>query len=156
MGFTVRKASLVMVLTCLLLFTVFGGLVNVTLVRGIDFITINADGSVDGTTNITSADNVTYTFTGNITGYITVARNNIVIDGAGYTLEGAGDQDDTGIYLSGITNVTVRNTRIVNFEVGVWVFAYSNNNTVTENTFVDNHFGVELDVSLITQSATTS
>ena len=147
MGFTVRKASLVMVLTCLLLFTVFGGLVNVTLVRGIDFITINADGSVDGTTNITSADNVTYTFTGNITGYITVARNNIVIDGAGYTLEGAGDQDDTGIYLSGITNVTVRNTRIVNFEVGVWVFAYSNNNTVTENTFVDNRFAIELSVS---------
>jgi parallel beta-helix repeat protein len=141
-----RRVGLVLVLAFLLLFTVFG-IFNVALVRGADFITINADGSVSGTANIISADNATYTFTGNITGYITVARNNIVIDGAGYTLEGAGAQDDTGIYLSGITNVTVRNTRIVNFEVGVWVFAYSSNNTVTENTFVDNRFAIELSVS---------
>jgi parallel beta-helix repeat protein len=43
--------------------------------------------------------------------------------------------------------VTIRNTQIVNFGVGVYLQAYSNYNTVTENTFVDNSFGVELDVS---------
>ena len=141
-----RRVGLVLVLAFLLLFTVFNAW-NVALVRGAEFISINADGSISGTSNIVSGDNVTYTFTGNITGYITVARNNIVIDGAGYTLEGAGDQDDTGILLSGITNVTVRNTRIVNFEVGVWVFAYSSNNTVTGNTFVDNDFPLSISVS---------
>jgi parallel beta-helix repeat protein len=142
----VKRVVLVLGLAFLLLFTVFS-VWNVAFVRGADFITINADGSVSGTANIASDDNVTYTFTGDITGYITVARNNIVIDGAGYTLEGAGDQEDTGILLSGITNVTVRNTQIVNFEVGVWVFAYSSNNTVTENTFVDNDFAIEISVS---------
>ncbi|MBN1358114.1 right-handed parallel beta-helix repeat-containing protein [Candidatus Bathyarchaeota archaeon] len=141
-----RRVCLFFVLAFLLLFTVFSVL-NVGLVRGAEFITINADGSVTGTSNIVSGDNATYTFTGNITGYITVERNNIVIDGAGYTLEGAGDQDDTGIFLSGMTNVTVRNTRIVNFEVGVWIFAYSSNNTVTENTFVANDFPLSISVS---------
>ena len=120
-----KKVTIVLVLTCLLLFTVFSAFWNVALIRGADFITINADGSVSGTANIISADNVTYTFTGNITGYITVARNNIVIDGAGYTLEAEGDQDGTGILLSGMTNVTICNTQIVNFEVGVWLQAYS-------------------------------
>jgi len=142
----VRRVCSVLVLVFLLLFTVFS-VWNVALVRGAEFITINADGSVSGTSSIVSGDNATYTFTGNITGYITVERNNIVIDGAGYTLEGAGDQEDTGIFLSGITNVTVRNTRIVNFEVGVWVFAYSSNNTVTENTFVDNDSAIAVSVS---------
>jgi hypothetical protein len=99
----VKKVVVVLVLTCLLLFTVFSAFWNVVRVRGAEFITINADGSVSGTSNIETNDDVTYTFTGNITGYITVARNNIVVDGAGYTLEGAGDQEDTGIYLSGIT-----------------------------------------------------
>jgi len=142
----VERFGLVFVLSFLLLFTVFS-VWNVALVRGAEFITINADGSVSGTSSIVSGDNTTYTFTGNITGYITVARNNIIIDGAGYTLEGAGDQEDNGIFLSGITNVTIRSTRIVNFEVGVWLFAYSNNNTVTENTFVDNDFPIEISVS---------
>jgi len=143
----VKRFGLVFVLAFLLLFTVFSAFWNVALVRGADFITINADGSITGTSNIETSDSGTYTFTGNITGYITVARNNIVIDGAGYTLEGAGDQEDNGIFLSGITNVTIRNTQIVNFEVGVWLFAYSNNNTVTENTFEDNDFPIEISVS---------
>jgi parallel beta-helix repeat protein len=142
----VKRVCFVLVLAFLLLFTVFS-VWNVVLVKGAEFISINADGSVSGTANIVTGDNATYTFTGNITGYITIARNNIVIDGADYTLEGAGDQEDTGILLSGITNVTVRNTRIVNYQVGVWVFAYSSNNTVTENTFVDNDFAIELSVS---------
>ena len=141
-----RRVSLVFVLTFLLLFTVFS-VWNVALVNAAEFITINADGSVSGTSSIVSGDNATYTFTGNITGYITVERNNIVIDGAGYTLEGAGDQEDNGIFLSGITNVTIRNTRIVNFEAGVWLFAYSNNNTVTGNTFVGNDFPLSISVS---------
>ena len=143
---SMKRVGLVFVLAFMLLFTVFS-VWNVALVSGAEFITINGDGSITGTSNIETTDSVTYTFTGNITGYITVERNNIVIDGAGYTLEGAGDQEDNGIFLSGITNVTIRNTRIVNFEVGVWLFAYSNNNTVTENTFVGNDFPLSISVS---------
>jgi parallel beta-helix repeat protein len=144
----VRRAALVLVLAFLLLFTVFGVFFNVALVRGSEeIIYIRADGSVEGTGKIVTADYVTYNFTDNINGSITVERDNIVIDGAGYTLRGEGDRDGTGMNLTGITNVTIRNTQIVNFQVGVWLRAYSSNNTVTENTFVDNSFGVEIDVS---------
>ena len=60
-----KKVSLVLVLTCLLLFTVFGGLLNIVRVRGAEATTyIRDDGSVEGTiTTIETADNVTYTFT---------------------------------------------------------------------------------------------
>ena len=43
--------------------------------------------------------------------------------------------------------MTIRNLQIVNFRVGVYLETYSNNNTVTENTFVYNRFAIELDVS---------
>ena len=144
-----KKVSLVLVLTCLLLFTVFGGLLNIVRVRGAEATTyIRDDGSVEGTiTTIETADNVTYTFTDNINGTILVERNNIVIDGAGYTLRGEGGLDEVGIRLSGITNVTIQNTQIVNFDVGVYIYAYSSNNTVIGNTLTNNDFAIELDVS---------
>ncbi len=59
-------------------------------------IYIQADGSIQPpTAPISSVDNVTYTLTDNIVGNvpvrssaITIQRDNIVVDGAGYTLQG--------------------------------------------------------------------
>jgi parallel beta-helix repeat protein len=144
----VKRVCLVLVLVFLLLVTVFGVFWNVALVRGVEAsIYIRDDGSVEGTTKIATADNVTYTFTDNINGTILVERDNIVIDGAGYTLRGEGGLDEVGIRLYGRTNVTIRNTQIVNFQVGVYLQAYSSNNPVSENTLTDNDFAIELDVS---------
>jgi hypothetical protein len=57
-------------------------------------IYIRADGSIEpSTASISTIDNVTYTFTGNIYGSIVVERNNTVIDGAGYTVQGEGPVD---------------------------------------------------------------
>jgi hypothetical protein len=97
-----RRVGSVLVLTFLLLFTVFS-VWDVALVRGADTIYIQADGFVAGSSKIVSGDNVTYTFTDNINGSIIVERNNIVIDGAG-------GMDEYGITLSGTTgfcNITV-------------------------------------------------
>jgi parallel beta-helix repeat protein len=146
MDLAVRRIGLVLVLACLLLFTVFS-VWNVALVRGAESIIIGADGSVSGTSNIVTSDNATYTFTDNINGSILVQRNNIVIDGAGYTLQGEGGMTEYGITLSGTTNVTIQNTQIVNFEVGIWLQVYSNNNTVRENTLTENDFAIQLSVS---------
>ena len=88
-----KKVVLVLVLTCLLLFTVFSAFWNVVWVRGAESITINADGSVSGTSKISIDDFITYTFTDNIDGSIIVERSNIVIDGGGYTLQGEGGFD---------------------------------------------------------------
>ncbi len=88
-------------------------------------ITINDDGSIEGTNQIQRNLN-TYTFTGNISGNIQVRKSNIVIDGVGFTLNG---NNGTGIDISSeatghpseldIWNVTVRNLRITNFKWGI-------------------------------------
>ena len=88
-------------------------------------IIIKDDGSIEGTNKIQRNENI-YTFTGNISGNIQVRRSNIVIDGAGFTLNG---NSGTGIAISSeaiehpseldIWNVTVKNLRITNFTWGV-------------------------------------
>ena len=147
MGFDLKRIGLVLVLSFLLLFGVFS-VWNTALVRGAEAsIYIRDDGSIEGTTTIVSDDNVTYTFTDNINGTILIERNNIVIDGAGYMLQGEGGFNEVGIRLYGLTNVTIQNMQIVNFQVGVYLQAYSSNNTVIGNTFTENDFPIELDVS---------
>jgi len=88
-------------------------------------ITIRSDGSIEGTNKIQCNENF-YTFTGNISGGIQVQKSNIVIDGAGFTLQGNGS---TGIDTSNgvnqkpsereIWNVTVKNLRITNCKWGI-------------------------------------
>ena len=108
---------------------------------------IRADGSIDPPyAPIITYDNITYTLTDNITSSadgIVVERDNIVIDGAGYTLEGTGAEGSKGIDLSGRRNVTVQNTRIKNFCYGIWL-AYSSNNSVSGNNVANNWSGIGL------------
>ena len=92
------------------------------------------DGSVTGTNDFVQNGEV-YTLTGNIAIGVQVKKSNIVIDGSGYTLSGNGG---LGIDLSNdiqqdfsrprISNVTLRNLRIVNCSVGVYSNGGSNNN----------------------------
>ena len=68
---------------------------NVQPVKASGAIYIRADGSVDPpTAPISSVDNVTYTFTDNIYDEIVVERDNTVVDGSGYTLQGHGLDTD--------------------------------------------------------------
>ena len=86
-------------------------------------LTINADGSVTpSTTLITSTDNVTYTLTDNITastGYqvINVLRDNIILDGAGYTVQHVNRYN--GINLGYRNNVTLKNIKIIDCGDGI-------------------------------------
>jgi len=108
-------------------------------------IYIRADGSIDPVTaNITSADNVIYTFTDNIFDSIVIQRSNITVDGAGYTLQGSGSED--GFKLQQKNNVTIRDTTIRNFSRGVYL-SESSNNTIFGNTFTDNSLGLSIDRS---------
>ena len=67
---------------------------NVQPVRASATIYIRADGSIDPpTAPIYTADNITYTLTGNITADadgIVIERDNVVWEGAGYTVQGTG------------------------------------------------------------------
>jgi parallel beta-helix repeat protein len=108
--------------------------------QSFETIYIRADGSVGGTDKIQRNGNV-YTLTGNISGGIQVQKSYIVIDGAGYAVEGNGEE--TGIDLSNgrgqapsraqINNVTVKNLQIINC-----YYAIGNVNT-NNNTFIGNY-----------------
>ncbi len=106
-------------------------------------IYIRADGSIDPpTANITTVDNVTYTLTGNINESIVIQRNNIVLDGAGYVLQGT--ESGNGIALSGRSNVTVKNVEIKTFGTGIGIDS-SSDITISANNITGNRYhGIDL------------
>jgi parallel beta-helix repeat protein len=108
-------------------------------------VTINPDGSISSPVpaNITTRDNVTYTFTGNNYLPIVVNRSNIIINGNGYTLNASGSN---GYSLTGIKGVTIKNTTITNSNYGIYL-EDSSNNTLSGNNITNNKFGVYLNSS---------
>jgi len=126
----------------LLLVCQLGLILNIQLVKASGTIYIRADGSIDpSTANITTSDYVTYTFTDNNYDSIVVERDNIVIDGKGYTVEGTGS--GTGISLSDRNNVTIKNMVVRAFERGIRLDD-SSNNTISANNVTYNEYGIVL------------
>jgi parallel beta-helix repeat protein len=83
-------------------------------------IYIRSGGYVEpSTVSIQKAGNV-YTFTGDLpNSSIVIQCDNIVIDGAGFTLSGYGSHWYEGITLSNRTNVTIKNVDIRDFGIGI-------------------------------------
>jgi len=122
-----------------LLVAVFGVVLNVPLVRdNSGTIYIRANGLVEGTDKIASADNITYTFTDNIYDEIVVERSNIIIDGNGYILQGSRVEYSKGIDLTGISNATIENMTITGFYRGIYL-SYSNYNSISGNNITANN-----------------
>jgi parallel beta-helix repeat protein len=117
-------------------------------------IYIRADGSVDpSSAPIANAENIYYTFTADIQNSIVVERNNIVINGAGHTLQGLNSGYGIELTSSGITNqynVTIANTTITKFSRGIHVAGSSN--TIVGNNITNNNYGVYLDLSSFSNS----
>ena len=115
---------------------------NIQPVKGwVGTVYIRADGSIDPPdAPITIYDNITYTLIDNITSSadgIVVERDNIVIDGDGYTLQGTESGYGFGVYLTGRNNVTIRNIRINAFIHGIYLHE-SKNNTISGNNLIKN------------------
>lgn len=96
-------------------------------------VCINSDGSVEpSTAPIQRVGNV-YTFMSDLTNStITVRRDNIVIDGRGFTISTPDGGSHTGITVSDRSNVTIKNVCISQFGVGILLFN-SSNNVIMEN-----------------------
>jgi len=128
----------------LFLGAVFGLVLNVPVAKASGTIYIRADGSIDPPiAPIFSSDNVTYTFTDNIYDGIVVERDNIIVDGAGYTVQGSGTV--TGVTLSLRSNVTVRDMEITGFIYGFSLY-YSTGNTISGNNITNNTVGISFGV----------
>jgi parallel beta-helix repeat protein len=140
----IRKAVIGILLTLLLVGIVTFGL-NIQPVKASGTIYIRADGSIDPpTAPISTVDNVTYTLTGNITSDadgIVVERDNIIVDGNGYTLQGTGAWGYRGIYLGGRSGVTIKDTKIAGFRNGIWLYK-SSSNSISGNNITTNGGGI--------------
>lgn len=108
-------------------------------------IYVRADGSIDPpSANITRDQyNITYTFTGNNYDALVIERDNITVDGAGYTLQ---TTSGNGISLSYRSNVTIKNLKIDAVTYGVYLY-YSSNNTISNCSIYLSSTGITVDHS---------
>ena len=106
---------------------------------------IRADGSIDPPdAPVITYDNVTYTLTGNITSSgdgIVVERDNIIINGNGYVVQGKPIDYSTGVRLSERNNVSVENIGVKGFVWGIYLFD-SSMIKVNANNLINNTWGV--------------
>lgn len=84
----------------------------------------------------------------NASGVINI-NSNVVLDGNGTTLQGNFSDDGVhgligykGIYISGKSNITIRNLTIVNYEHGIWI--ENSNVTIQNNNISNNYRGITL------------
>ena len=137
---------LAMALILTLLIGMSSAVFNVQRAKASGTIYIRADGSIDPpTVPISSVDNVTYTFTDNIYNSIALERNNTVLDGAGYMIQGTGS--GTGIDLNERTNVTIKNVKINAFHDGIRLRRSFNNTVSGSDITANNSTGIFLDDS---------
>jgi parallel beta-helix repeat protein len=115
-------------------------------------IYINADGSITpSTAPISTVDNVTYTFTGDVR-YpvylgIVVGRNDSVIDGNGYVVLGDSMFDNNyGVSPENLNNVTIKNINVQSFHWGIDLFSCTNC-TVSGNNATRNLVGIDVGTS---------
>ena len=136
-----RKLVLTSIIV-ILLTSLLGVAFRVEKVQASGTIYIRADGSIDPlTTFIVTADNTTYTFAGNIYDSIVVERDNIVVDGAGYSVHGSG----IGIDLGGRRNVTIQYTNIDGLYGGyggIRLYKSSNNKIIGNNITGNSWYGI--------------
>ena len=108
-------------------------------------IRITPEGTVEGTDKISRNDNV-YTLTGDITGsaenggtFISIEKDGVIFEGAGHTIQGT----NTGVAITayGRTDITIRNTRIINFGTGIELRArdFQSNSSASNNRILDNY-----------------
>jgi parallel beta-helix repeat protein len=127
----------------LVLFLLFAGLLthafNIQSAGASGTIYIRANGSIDPSTAPIQRNVDVYTFTDDIKGSIIVEKDNIVLDGAGHTLQGTGVE--TGIDLSLRTNVTIKNIEIKTFDYAVYLSS-SHHVTILGTNIADSSDGI--------------
>jgi parallel beta-helix repeat protein len=150
---------------CLLSVSSITGLIQVVK-ADVGTIYIRADGSITpSSAPITTVDNTTYTFTGNVNESIVVERDNIVIDGAGQTLQGSGNGIgltervnvtikgakiggfDSGVYLCNASFCGIYGNNITNNNQGIWLYSSSNYNSISGNNITNRWDGIGLNSS---------
>jgi parallel beta-helix repeat protein len=93
------------------------------------------------TAPVLNVGNNHYTLTADVNNSIIIERDNIVIDGANYAVQGADAAGSRGIDLTGRSNVTVTNMEIRGFESGIYLSSASHN-VLSQNDLTKNYCGI--------------
>ncbi len=115
---------------------------------GLEKIYIRSDGSIDPPdAPISTGDYVTYFLLENINKSIVVERDNIVFNGRGLTVSGPEETSSIGINITGRYNVTIKNTNIEKFDMGIYA-VYSSYITLTGNNASNNklYYWIEFEI----------
>ena len=135
-----RRIVTAIMLTLLLVSTLVSAF-TILPVRAEGTIYIKADGSIDPpTAPISTADNVTYILTDNITSTsdgIVIERSNMTLAGAGYTVKGDGSPQYRGVKVFYQENVTIENVTVAAFTFGISLWS-SNKSNLASNNLVEN------------------
>jgi hypothetical protein len=91
-------------------------------------IFVNPDGSINPFSAPIQRSGETLTLTRNISNPIVIEQDNIVFDGAGYTLQGSGKGVAFNLTCS---NVTIQNVKLVNWQAGI--LGVFDNNTIKDS-----------------------
>lgn len=83
---------------------------------------------------------------------INITSSNVILDGAGYTIDGTGTEDTYGVYVydpkgAGLTNVNVKNLKITDWYYGIYYSGYfeTANGSITDNFISSNRSGITLE-----------
>jgi parallel beta-helix repeat protein len=127
----------------LLLVSATGLLFSFQMAKAIETIHIQVDGTIYPDTAPIQRDGSVYRLTGDINSDvdgIVIEKNDTILDGAGYTIQGTNSPLSKGIYLSGSYDVTIKNMNINAFESGILLDAYSTYNNILGNIVEGNDY----------------
>jgi parallel beta-helix repeat protein len=115
------------------------GVQNQTTFQINDTVYIKSDGGIEPANAPISKNGDLYTLTSNIpansSNGIIIERNNIILNGMGFTLNGKGLANSNGIYLARVSNVTIENISIESFLDGVNQYLCPDCHIVDTNLF---------------------
>jgi parallel beta-helix repeat protein len=129
-----KRATMLLLILCSMIVVI----PNIEIVKAEGTIYIRAEGSIEGTDKIQRDGNV-YTITDDLFDSIVVEKDDVMIDGAGYQLQG--NNSEYGIKLES-GRVTIENMKISNFEYGIYVYLTSHNNIIVGNDITGNSRGI--------------
>ena len=111
-------------------------------------IIIGSDGSINPTSAPIQKSGETYKLLDSFMGNLTVQRNNIVLDGAGFAIGSTvtGTETTVGVDLSFHSNVTVTNLQVSGFVQGIYLLN-STNCSLIGNNIISNIDGIRIDNS---------
>jgi parallel beta-helix repeat protein len=145
LGERMRKQTACLVFLALLLVSTLAPLVNITPVKAWNgTVYIHADGSIDPSTAPIQQNGDLYTLSDNIISDgdgIVIERSSIEIDGNGHTIQGS--YGGSGVNLTSVNEVTIRNINVQDFYYGILIVSASQT-TISGNKLTANNIGIVL------------